>query len=71
MQLSKAECEKPEVKRAFLFACFTGLRFSDIKALKWENVKGSQLEIRQEKTDEIVNIPLSNSAINLLANGMP
>jgi integrase len=69
--LAKTECEKPEVKRAFLFACFTGLRFSDIKALKWENVKGDQLELRQEKTDDIVYLPLSATAKNLLANDMP
>jgi integrase len=69
--LAKTECEKPEVKRAFLFSCFTGLRFSDIKALKWENVKGDHIEIRQEKTDDFVSIPLSATAKNLLANGMP
>jgi integrase len=67
--LAKTECEKPEVKRAFLFSCFTGLRFSDIKALKWENVKGEHLELRQEKTDDLLYIPLSNTAKSLLTNG--
>ena len=69
--LAKTECEKPEVKRAFLLACFCGLRFSDIKALKWENVKRDHLEIRQEKTDDVVYLPLSVTAKKLLANEMP
>ena len=29
----------PEVKKAFLFACLCGLRFSDVKRLKWNNLQ--------------------------------
>lgn len=47
-----ANCGNEEVKRAFLFACNTGLRFSDIKTLKWSNIKGNALEIQQSKTKE-------------------
>lgn len=59
-----------EVKRAFFFACYTGLRFSDIFRLKWEDIKTlpngvKQIEIIQKKTKGKVNIPLKE-ALNYL-----
>lgn len=36
--LARTECDYPEVKRAFLFSCLTGLRRSDITNLKWKDV---------------------------------
>ena len=39
-----------EVKNAFLFACFTGLRLSDIKALEFEQINEGYLSFRQKKT---------------------
>jgi site-specific recombinase XerD len=42
------------IKRAFVFACLTGIRLSDIKTLKWENIDhsstGTLLVKRQKKT---------------------
>lgn len=64
--LVNTECKYPEYKRAFLFACFTGLRFSDLKALKWENVKKDSLEFKAEKTEDYQYIPLGESAKALL-----
>ena len=65
-----AECKNGIVRRAFLFACFTGLRISDIETLTWGQVKktkdGYQVEERQVKTKEIVVIPLSQNAISQL-----
>jgi integrase len=40
----------PVIRQAFLFACFTGLRFSDIKSLKWENINDNKIVLRQQKT---------------------
>ncbi len=34
-KLAATPCRHPDVKRAFLFSCYTGLRFSDVKALTW------------------------------------
>lgn len=52
--LAKTPCDNPIIKRAALFAALTGLRHSDIKKLKWENVQqiGNQyrLNFTQQKT---------------------
>ncbi len=49
-QLANAPCKDPEVKRAFLFSCYTGLRISDIIALTWDSVRNGRLAIRVQKT---------------------
>lgn len=51
-----------DVKRAFLFACFSGLRISDVKALRWKQVSKGTLKFRQKKTDEYEIMPLSEQA---------
>ena len=60
-----------EVKRAFLFSCFTGLRVSDLRELRWnmlsERADGSVwLLKRQKKTGSFVEIPLHKCAICLI-----
>jgi integrase len=57
-----------EVKKAFLFACFTGLRVSDIKTLAWGDIETSPLQIkkRQHKTRNIVYIPLHETAWGII-----
>lgn len=63
-------CEDNEVKRAFLFACLSGLRRCDITALKWADVKstdnGTRLELRQRKTKGLAYIDLTPDAVSLL-----
>lgn len=55
---------------AFLFCCFCGLRYSDIVALKWQNIietsGGKEIVITMKKTHRPVNIPLSQQASSLL-----
>ena len=55
-----------EIKNPFLFCCFTGLRFSDIQTLKWENIDNDTIVIRMKKTKEIVRVPLSANAKKFL-----
>jgi integrase len=59
--------EKLEVVRDnFCFACFTGLRYSDISKLQDENIKDDYLEIKTEKTRDFLRIPLNQHAKALL-----
>ncbi len=66
--LAATPCHDPELKRAFLFCCYTGLRFSDVKALTWENYKDGKLDYRQKKTGgyEYMPLPPGGAADRLL-----
>lgn len=71
--LAKTACDIPEVKRAFLFSCFTGLRPSDVRNLKWSNVRaigsGYCLDFVPQKTKNRLyqlRIDLNNTAMSLL-----
>ncbi len=68
------------VKRAFLFSCFTGLRYGDIATLKWSQIKetnfngnGKSFAIhkRQAKTGVINHIPLNETALKLIGEQPP
>lgn len=67
-KLAQTPCTDEEVKRAFLFAIFTGLRISDVRKLTWKEVQGDQLEFRQKKTKSANYIPLSEQALTLLGS---
>ncbi len=55
VRLANTPCQYPVLKTAFLFACLTGLRKSDIKQLTWENIQpygdgGMYVTLRMQKT---------------------
>ena len=50
------------VKAAFIFACFTGLRYSDIITLEWKDIKNNSIVKSAVKTKSTVIIPLSDNA---------
>ena len=62
-------CRYPIVKSAFLFCCFTGLRFSDMRTLEWKHIhesadgKNLYIEKKQVKTGNTVVVPLSEEAL--------
>lgn len=64
--LQNTACGNEEVKRAFLFACFTGLGEAEIRALKWDRIQGDKMKIFREKTGEPVFNKLSATALSLL-----
>ncbi len=69
-RLANTENNNTIIKQAFLFACFTGLRISDIKNLLWENIverNGSCfLSIVIQKTREPLTIKLNKQAVKWL-----
>jgi integrase len=53
----------------FLFSCFTGLRYSDLKGLTAAHINGGRIEMAMHKTKRLVCIPLSKRALGLLPTG--
>ena len=68
--LAKAECKYPVLKKAFLFSCLSGLRWSDINTLLWSEVRDegefTKINFRQEKTDGVEYLYISKQARELL-----
>jgi site-specific recombinase XerD len=64
--LARAQCSNEQVKRAFLLACNTGLRYSDVKELRWKHYQEGRLRIVQAKTQKPVIINLNASAQRIL-----
>lgn len=71
LALIEASTTNETTKQAFLFCCFTGLRYSDVSALTWRNIKqvngGLVVSIQSmQKTGKQVTIPLNQSALKWL-----
>tara|TARA_B100000767_G_scaffold266187_1_gene283219 strand:+ start:197 stop:1327 length:1131 start_codon:yes stop_codon:yes gene_type:complete len=66
-QIEKAECRYEVLKRAFLFSCLTGLRWSDINKLKWKEVhidsEGSRIHYYQKKTENLEYLDINEQAL--------
>ena len=65
-KLANARCGNPEVKRAFLFACYTSLGFAEIRELTWANVNKCRLITHRKKTGELINNRLNQTALAIL-----
>jgi integrase len=70
-RLFKTPCKKEIVKRVCMFSLLTGIRYSDIAKLTWEEVQHSKSEgyyirFKQQKTDRPVTLPISQEAFELL-----
>lgn len=55
-----------QVRDVFCFQCFTGLRFSDVKKLTRENVKGDIISIFVQKTGKYLKVPLNDYSLELM-----
>lgn len=65
-KLIDTPCRRPDVKAAFLFSCFCGLRIRDVMELCWKHIARNgddwQVEIIQFKTKKPLYLPLNMSA---------
>lgn len=55
-----------QIIQYFLFSCYTGLRYSDLRSLKLSAIRGNRLQLNMHKTGYLVSIPLSQKALKLL-----
>jgi len=70
-ELSKTPCALPSLKRMAFFSVMTGLRFSDILNLQWENIfqdksQGYYIKLKEQKTGNIQNHFIPDNAYSLL-----
>jgi len=70
--LINTECRYEVLKRAFLFSCLTGLRWSDVHNLKWKDIRDidgvSHIVFTQKKTKNAEVLPISQNAIELMGD---
>ncbi|MDQ3843458.1 MAG: site-specific integrase [Bacteroidota bacterium] len=66
--LLNTPCLNEEIKAAFIFSCYTGLRWVDVKKLEWKEIKDGVLTTRiiQAKTGKPVTLTLHPVAESIL-----
>lgn len=69
-KLAQTECEYPNIKKAFLFSCLTGLRRSDILKLTWGEVheqgEYTRIIFKQKKTGGLEYLDITPQAAELM-----
>ncbi|WP_264564338.1 tyrosine-type recombinase/integrase [Flavobacterium sp. N3904] len=70
-RLFRTPCKKEIVKRISFFSLLTGMRYSDISKLTWEEVQysadeGYYIRFKQQKTDRPLTLPISEEALEFL-----
>jgi integrase len=73
--LMETPCKmEPQYRQAYLFSCFSGLRWSDVNPLRWDEIITKTIDgqdewfiyFEQEKTEDIEYLPLSDQAVDIL-----
>ena len=71
--LAATECKNKELGRAFLFCCFSGLRYSDVRRLTWGDVgcdaNGVFVRMRMQKTSDLLTAYLPETAKRIIGYG--
>ena len=72
-QMELSPCRNKEVKRAFLFSCYSGLRWCDIQLLTYQNldIPARRLTLIQKKvaahsSNPVLHLHLNSSALQLI-----
>lgn len=68
LQLIRTPCSNEEIKKAFIFSLYTGLRWADIKPLKWSSIRDETktFSIFQKKTGVPLERPLHEFARKII-----
>ena len=68
--LAASPCRQAQLKNAFMFSCFCGLRLSDVLTLQWKNIEtdGKKTYVNKciQKTKENLRLKLSSNAVRWL-----
>ena len=69
----KFDRQSDDVRRAFLLSLFTGLRYCDVKELRYRNINYEEctLTFQQQKTKRTNTVPLRHDLIALIGRGEP
>ena len=57
------------VLKYFLFCCYTGLRYSDVRNLRFKDIQENTIKIRMKKTSDFVSIPINEKAQCFIGSG--
>ncbi len=70
LQLINTPCSNPEIRKAFIFSLYTGLRWADIQPLQWSSIKDETKTFRilQKKTGVPLERPLHEFARKILGD---
>lgn len=55
------------VRDAFLFSCYTGLRYSDVEKLTWDDIHDNKIEIVTKKTTDRLLIEFNKKSLAILS----
>jgi len=64
--LAHSKCNYPELKKAFIFACYTGLGLKEIKNLRHIDIKNNKLSTSRFKTKEPINLRIKESLLEYI-----
>jgi len=71
-RLADTPCTSQVVYRASIFSALTGLRFSDIHTMRWDEIRGSRgnysVQFSIDKTDAADYLPIPDQAFDLLGS---
>lgn len=65
-KLIRTDCTNSEVKKAFLFSVYTGIRWGDVSCLDYRQLSDEHLEYTQSKTGTQERVKLMGKAMSLL-----
>jgi len=69
--LIATDCKRADIKNAFLFCCLVGIRFENVKNIKWGDIVtdsngDTTLSYKQIKVNTFETLPISNEAVSFL-----